>query len=173
MTGDLKLVSGERSERLYAIRTSDEGGTVTVVVTPFPAGCENRASESAAPICRPSPELIDEFGPIASGLKARVDNLFVRLRQDPNARGLMVINRSKGSLERARTLVKIMAFRKLDMSLVSLVFTSEPGDTTRFWLVPDGAKDPEIEEAVYVRAQDFVNLERIFKSARTAQKKTK
>jgi hypothetical protein len=172
MTGDLKLVSGERSERLYALRTSDEGGTFTVRVTPFPSGCENQASESAAPIDRPEVELIDEFGAIASGRKARVDTFFIHLQKSPGSRGLMVIFKSASSTARARDLVKIMAFRKLDMSLVSLVFTSEAGNTTRFWLIPQGTKHPEIEDAVYVRAQDFVNLERIFKSAKTARKKT-
>jgi hypothetical protein len=174
MTGNLKLVSGERSERLYVLRTSDDGGTVTVTVTPFPSGCENRSSESAAPIDRPNLELIDEFPIIARGTrKANLDNFFIRLKDNSGSSGLIVIDKGKGALELARTLIAHMRFLKKDMSLVSLVFAAERGDKTQFWLIPPGALEPKYEDAVYVRTKDFGNLERILKPAKRARKKSK
>lgn len=173
ISGDLKLISGEKSERLQARRTGEDTGTVTVFITPFPKGCENHANESTPSLERRPTELIDEFGKMTSGsIKVRVDYFFIRLRDHPHSRGLMVIYKDKDSLKRAQNMVAYMGFRKWDMSLVSLVFTSEPGDATRFWLIPEGAKDPEIADAVYVRAQDFVNLEKIFKPAKKVRKKT-
>jgi hypothetical protein len=174
MSGDLKLISGEKSRLMQARRTGDDAGTVTVTVTPFPAGCENHRTESTPPIDRPELELIDEFQTVYPGTrKANLDNFFIRLIDNPGSRGLIVITKGKGALGLARTLVKHMGFLKKDMSLVSLVFASEPGDTTQFWLIPPGALEPKYVDAVYVRTKDFVNLERIFKPAKTVRKKTK
>lgn len=82
-----------------------------------------------------------------------------------------MINKGKGALAEARTLVKHMVFLKKDMSLVSLVFASKRGDTTQFWLIPPGALEPKYEDAVYVRTKDFGNLERISKPAKTVRKR--
>ena len=174
LTGALKLMSGEKSKQMEAHRTSEDGGTVTVTVTPFPAGCENRASESTSVFEPLKPELIDEFAIISAGTrKANLDNFFIRLIDNPGSRGLIVISNGKGALAHARTLVKHMRFLKKDMSLVSLVFNSEPGDKTQFWLIPPGSLELKYEDAVYVRAQDFVNLERIFNPAKVTRKKNR
>ncbi len=96
--------------------------------------------------------LIDEFGKICSeDLMARYDNLLIQLQNEPSSKGYIIFN-GENSQEGTNILYsgyvsKIYPSMR-GYNLNRLVFIrGKNSDTmqTKFWIVPDGAKPPEIK----------------------------
>ena len=89
---------------------------------------------------------VDEFGPaVNDDVRARVDNFYAQLNNNPNAQGYIINYGTPAEIRRRRA--QIMAqinFRNLDASRVTFVDGPDNGTgiNTKFYLVPAGATPP-------------------------------
>jgi hypothetical protein len=111
-------------------------------------GCINTASETAGVADVRKPELVDEFGPLKDDdVKARIDNFYIRLQNDPNARGVIVNYGTPAQIKaRKAQIMKAINFLKKDPSRITFVDGPDKGNgiETKLWLVPSGATEPII-----------------------------
>ena len=116
--------------------------TATVELGGVTPGCQCPTTAlgtgSVAP--KPKPELIDEFGKLVDDeVKARVDNFYIRLNNDPNARSVIVNYGTPAEIKKRRAqIVKAINFKKHDPSRVTFVDGPDRGNgiETKLWLVP-------------------------------------
>ncbi len=111
-------------------------------------GCRSSASATGEVAAVPVAEQVDEFGPQKDDeVKARVDNFYIRLNNDPTARGY-IINYGTAAQVRARRAQILRAINRPgaghDASRVTFVdsITSGPVNT-KFYVVPAGADNPQ------------------------------
>ncbi len=119
----------------------------------LPKNCVSVASETAATVCPPSSKLVDEFsGPISQIDKARLDNLFVEIQNDPSAVAYIFERferkTSQNVIERkiqkiTDYLIKEKRIEK-DRFVISTAISDE--NLTQYFIVPPGASPPEIED---------------------------
>ncbi len=134
------------------VRTTSEMAGSTVTATAELGGldsacnCPNTASENGIIATRPTPRLVDEFGGKKDDeVKAIIDNFYIELNNDPNAKGYIVnYGTAKQIAARKAQINKAIKFRKYDPSRVVFV---DGGDTgagvdTKLWFVPAGAEPP-------------------------------
>jgi len=147
--GTIESGQGTRS---ITVRTNKEmsGSNVTATVdlggVQADCGCVTTASESAPVATRPEAKLIDEFGKQKDDeVKARVDNFYIQLNNDPNAQGYIVNYGTAAEIKaRKAQIMKAINFRKYSVDRVTFVDGGDTGSgvNTKFWLVPAGADAP-------------------------------
>ncbi len=124
--------------------------TATVDIAGVPADCGCTTSGSATGSIKDKPETIsvDEFGVLKDDdVKARVDNFFLQLNQNPNAQGY-IINYGTPAQIRARRAQIMKAINRpgtgYDASRVTFVDGPDTGEgiKTKFSVVPPGATPP-------------------------------
>lgn len=122
--------------------------TATVDIGGLDAGCNcpDNASETGSIAAVPEANQVDEFGALKDDdVKARVDNFYITLNNNPNAQGY-IINYGTPAQIRARRaqIMKAINFRKYDVSRVTFVDGPNNGSgvNTKFYLVPAGATAP-------------------------------
>ena len=90
--------------------------------------------------------VVEEFGKAANDdVKARVDNFYIQLNNNPNAKGYVINYGSAAEIKARKAQIdKAITFRKYDRS--RLVWVDGPdnktGPSTKFILVPPGAENP-------------------------------
>lgn len=147
------IESGQGTNTITVRTTSDMAGqNVTATVElglsgeNASCGCPTSASETAGVAPKPIARIVDEFGDIQNDdVRARVDNFYVELNNDPAAKGFIINYGTPAQIRKRRALIENhIRFRKLDASRVTFVDGPDDGGgiRTRFWLVPDGADDP-------------------------------
>jgi hypothetical protein len=128
------------------------GGNVTATVelggTMANCGCPTTDSDTAQIAPKNEPIKVDEFGKMVDDdVKARVDNYYIALQNDPNARGV-IINYGTPAQIRARKaqIMKAINFLKKDPSRITFVDGPDRGNgiETVFWVVPSGSSEPPI-----------------------------
>lgn len=134
------------------VRTSaaNAGGNITATVTiggTDPAcHCETEKSETAPVQAKPTVTVVEEFGKAPNDdVKARVDNFYIQLNNNPNAQGYIINYGSPAEIKARKAQInKAIEFRKYDKS--RLVWVDGPdnktGISTKFILVPQGADKP-------------------------------
>ena len=132
--------------------TAMGGGNVTATVTVggpsfLPScSCNVTASEKAPVAPIPGIVEVDQFGPQnPDQIKARVDNFYIQLNNNPNAQGYIINYGTPAQIKARRAQIdKAIAFRKYDRSRVTYVDGPDTGEgiKTRFVLVPPGATPP-------------------------------
>jgi hypothetical protein len=145
------IVSGQGT-RSITVQTTREmaGSNVTATVNlggvAPDCGCTTTASESAPVATRPEKQLVDEFGKqVDDEVKARVDNFYIQLNNNPNAQGYIVNYGTAAEIKKRRAqIMKAINFRKYDVGRVTFVDGDDTGAgvNTKFWLVPAGADAP-------------------------------
>ncbi|HTK27276.1 MAG TPA: hypothetical protein VL327_12010, partial [Pyrinomonadaceae bacterium] len=89
---------------------------------------------------------VDEFGKATDDdVKARVDNFYTQLNNNPNSQGYIINYGTPAEIKRRRAqIVKAINFRKYDASRVTFVDGPDQGTgiNTKFYLVPPGAENP-------------------------------
>jgi hypothetical protein len=136
------------------VRTTKEmaGSNVTATVelggNAPTCNCVNTGSETAGIAPLDTPILVDEFGPLKDDdVKARIDNFYIQLQNDPNARGVIVNYGTPAQIKaRKAQIMKAINFLKKDPSRVTFVDGPDNGTgiNTKLWLVPSGATEPVI-----------------------------
>jgi hypothetical protein len=128
--------------------TVDIGGSTGLCET-----CTRTAQETGSVQARPTPRLFDEFGPLSNDdVKARIQNLYVELGNNPGAQGYIINYGTDREIERREKQIRdAIRFLNLDASRVTLVRgganpRGERGVWTRVWIVPPGADNPTPEQ---------------------------
>ena len=144
------ITSGQGTASIMVDTTGLAGQnvTATVDISGLEPGCNcpTNASETAGVVTNKiDPILSDEFGPLQDDdVKARVDNFYIQLNNDPNAQGYIINYGTAAEIRRRRAqLMKAINFRKYDVSRVTFVDSvTDGGVNTKFYLVPAGADNP-------------------------------
>ena len=119
--------------------------TASVDVGGLCGNCPGNASDTG--VVAPGPEaiLIDQFGPLPNDeVRVRIDNLFIRLQNEPNATGYIINYGPAGDVTRRERLIRDhIRLRRYDASRVVIVNGGEEAEIrTNIWLVPVGADPP-------------------------------
>ena len=137
---------------VISVRTTREMGGSNVTATVEIGGtdptchCDVTKSETAPVQPNPTSTEVETFGKAANDdVKARVDNFYIQLNNNPNAQGYVINYGSAAEIKARKAQIdKAIAFRKYDRS--RLVWVDGPdnktGPSTKFVLVPPGATKP-------------------------------
>ena len=145
------IESGQGTPSITVRTNRDMAGTnvtATVDIGGLPAGCNcpASASETAPVAARPEANLIDQFGPATDDdVKARVDNFYTQLNNNPSAQGYIINYGTPAEIKRRRAqIMKAINFRKFDASRVTFIDGPDNGTgvNTKFYVVPAGAENP-------------------------------
>lgn len=147
------IESGQGTSSIV-VRTTKEmaNSNVTASVqlggTDTSCNCPKDGAATGSVVAGPTTEKFDEFGKMVDDdVKARMDAFFIRLNNDPNAKGVIVnYGTPKEIKDRKRQIEKAIDFRKFDRSRITYVDGPDQGNgiNTKLWLVPSGADQPEI-----------------------------
>jgi hypothetical protein len=126
------------------------GGNVTATLniggTDPACSCTTQFTETAPVAPNPQSVVVDEFGPQnPDQIKARVDNFYIQLNNNPNSRGFIINYGTPAQIKARKAQIdKAIAFRKYDKSRVTYVDGPDTGEgiKTKFILTPPGAADP-------------------------------
>src|SRR5205085_12505586 len=120
--------------------TVDLGGVATN------CGCVTTASATGSLPPEVRPIDVDQFGAATNDdVKARVDNFYIQLNNNPNAQGYIINYGTPAHIKARRAqIMKAISFRKYDASRVTFVDGPDNGSgiNTKFVLVPPGATPP-------------------------------
>jgi hypothetical protein len=145
------IESGQGTPSITVRTNRDMAGTnvtATVNIGGTPAGCNCtvEAMETAPVAARPEANLIDQFGPATDDdVKARVDNFYTQLNNNPSAQGYIINYGTPAEIKRRRAqIMKAINFRKFDASRVTFIDGPDNGTgvNTKFYVVPAGAENP-------------------------------
>ena len=129
-----------------AMAGSNVTATVDIGGTNPDCHCITNAAETAGIQAKPTFNTVDEFGKAENDdVKARVDNFYIQLDNNPNAQGYIINYGSPADIKKRKAQIeKAIAFRKKDRS--RLVWVDGPdngtGVSTKFIVVPAGAIKP-------------------------------
>jgi len=146
------IESGQGSPSI-TVRVPDtmSGGTITATLnlggTQVSCSCQTTFTESAPVDVKPTSREIDQFGPLSNDdVKARVQNFYTELANNPNAQGYIITYGTPAQIAaRRRQVTNAITFLKLDPSRVTFVDGGDKGTgvETHFWIVPPGATPPQ------------------------------
>jgi hypothetical protein len=126
------------------------GGTVTATVdmagANMCADCPKTQSTSAQVAQPPVANLVDTYGKLTNDdVKARIQNYYVTLNNDPSSKGYVVIYGTPAQIKAARAQIdKSISFLKLDPSRITIVEGPPQGPDVmvKLYVVPAGAANP-------------------------------
>jgi hypothetical protein len=147
--GEISSGQGTPSITVH-VPTEMSGGNITATVTigglDPSCNCTPTASTTAPVGEKPKATQVDEFGKATDDdVKARVDNFYIQLNNNPNSQGYIINYGTPAEIKRRRAqIVKAINFRKYDASRVTFVDGPDTGTgvNTKFYLVPPGAENP-------------------------------
>lgn len=99
----------------------------------------------------PKAVLVDEFGDLPCGdLLARLDHFYVELFNNPGSTGFVTIANSpegrRDSVFRQRWIELYTRFRRFDSTRLKIVRSSNESEIQiRFWVLPSGAVEPNVD----------------------------
>jgi hypothetical protein len=145
------IESGQGTPSIVVRAPAD--GSVTNITATLDVGglrtecnCPRTASETAGVSPRPVATEVDTFGKLPNDeVKARVQNFYTQLANNPTSQGYIVIYGTPAQIAATRKqITNAITFLKLDPSRVTFVDGGDKGTgpETHFWLVPPGATPP-------------------------------
>ena len=143
------IESGQGTPTITVATTPDMAGsnvTATVTVGGLCVDCtQNTASGTGSIASKPNATLVDEFGVVKpDDLKARLDNFFLQLNNDPTSRGVIINSGTDREVARREADIrKAIRFRQFDESRITFKRGgTDAGINTKLYLVPSGADEP-------------------------------
>jgi hypothetical protein len=143
------IQSGQGTPSITVSTTPDMAGsnvTATLNITTGQAAscnCPTTASESGGVAPLPGNITVDEFGPLANDdLKARIDNFYVQLGNNPGAQGYIINYGTAAEIKKRNAVINAhIRMRGLDASRVTFIEGPSDGSGIRTKLVisPPGA----------------------------------
>ncbi len=144
------IESGQGTPSISVRTTPDMAGSnVTATVTIGNIGqdpscnCDDNANETAGVADKIDNITVDEFGPVANDdLKARIDNFYVQLSNNPGAQGYIINYGTAAEIRRRNTVINShIRMRGLDASRVTFIDGPSDGTgiRTRLVISPPGA----------------------------------
>jgi hypothetical protein len=145
------IVSGQGTPSITVSTTADMAGTnvtATVNVGGTQAGCNcpTEASDIGGVKDRDKAIPVDEYGPSQDDdVKARIDNFFIQLNNNPGARGYVIIYGTPAQIRRQKAQIMRAINRPgsgHDASRITFVDGPAGEQKVKLWLVPAGADNP-------------------------------
>jgi len=146
-----EIVSGQGTPSIV-VRAPADGSVTNITATVDVGGqradcnCPRTGSETAGVAPRPVATEVDTFGKLPNDeVKARVQNFYTQLANNPTSQGYVVIYGTPAQIAATRKqITNAITFLKLDPSRVTFVDGGDKGTgpETHFWLVPPGATPP-------------------------------
>ena len=143
------ITAGQGTPSITVATTKEmQGSNVTATVTLAGISCENcptTASENAGVLGVKTAVPVDEYGMLKDDdVKARVDNFYIQLNNDPSAKGYIINYGTPAQVKKQKAqIMKAITFRKYDASRITFVDGPNNGEVkTKFWLIPAGADNP-------------------------------
>jgi hypothetical protein len=145
------ITSGQGTPSItVAVPPDMKGGNITATVTlgglDPSCNCPNQAHEIGAVASPPPVTEVDTFGKLPNDeVKARVQNFYVQLANNPNSQGYIINYGTPAQIAaRRKQITNAITFLKLDPSRVTFVDGPPHGTEieTHFYLVPPGATPP-------------------------------
>ena len=144
------ITSGQGTPSITVSTTQEMAGSnVTASLklggTKEGCNCQTDASETAPVAPRPTAVPVDEYGPLKDDdVKARIDNFYIQLNNQPNAKGYIIIYGTPAQIKKQKAqIMKAITFRKYDPTRVTFVDGPNNGEQkVKLWLVPQGADNP-------------------------------
>ncbi len=147
------IIDGQGTTRITVNTEGRSNTTVTATLNiegfPNDCGCDGSITETGIIAEGIGPELVDEFESLPNNeVRARIDNLFIRLQNEPNSTGYVVnYGTARQVAARERLIRNHIRLRGYDASRIVFVNGGvESGIRTRLWIVPQGADPSEINE---------------------------
>lgn len=146
------IISGQGTCSITVDTTGLAGGTnitAEVTVTGLSECCPNTASETGSIAHKIENERFDEFGKLSNDeVKARIQNLYVELGNNPNAQGYVInYGTEKEIAARERQIQEAIRFLKLDGNRLTMIRGGANlrggGVYTKVWILLPGAKFPQ------------------------------
>lgn len=149
--GTISSGQGTPSITVDTTGLADTNVTATVEINDSTGTCNcgRSDSETGSVAARKVPRLFDEFGPLSNDdVKARIQNLYVELGNDPGAQGYIInYGTDREVARREKQIRDAITFLNLDASRVTLVNgganPNGKGVYTKVWIVPSGADNPQ------------------------------
>lgn len=143
------IIEGQGTPVIRVATTQDMAGstvTATVEVGGICEECERTRSASGEITTLPVARIIDEFNVLSNDdVKARIDNLYIELNNNPSARGYIInYGTDREIARRERQINEAIRFKRYDASRITMVRGGDQGTGIRtvVYLVPAGATDP-------------------------------
>ncbi|MDQ3712771.1 MAG: hypothetical protein M3388_11220, partial [Acidobacteriota bacterium] len=157
-----KIISGQNTYQIVFLRDSNEFN-VKFEIDGLPKNCINTSFESSV-IDLPTPRQVDEFGKVSQGdKKARMDNYFVELQNNPTAEGVIKLQNDIDLMTHFKFLTNYIKLRNFDKTRVSFIIADINEQQTQLWIIPAGAENPKCEDCLIIKAKDFDKLENLFR----------
>lgn len=147
-----EITSGQGTPSITVATTQAMAGsnvtaTVSVGGKQPNCNCDTDDSETAGIAINPTAQPVDEYGPSQDDdVKARIDNFYIQLNNNPSARGYIIIYGTPAQIRRQKAQVMRAINRPgagHDASKVTFVDGPNNGEQrVKLWLVPAGAEPP-------------------------------
>jgi hypothetical protein len=161
------IASGQGTATIEVQTTSEMRGmnvTATLRIKNIVPGCTDIDSDVGGVAADSGCGMpFDDFGRLPRGyVKARVDNFYIFLNNDPEADGLILVSfseKDRTKIGYLSNLYNAIVWLKQDPARVTFALLEEKEDIeprTRFWLVPRGAEtEPLTTGAILFNGKDF------------------
>ena len=160
---NIEIIAGQGTKILIVLRKSDDVTNIFLEIEGLPKNCKNTDGDSIPAIDPPLITQIDEFGKITQGdKKARMDNFFIALNNNPNASGIIVISSDQDSANQLKFYNNYFNLKKFDKTRVVFVITDEIKESTQLFIIPLGAEKPTFENSLTIQVEDFDRLKNLF-----------
>jgi len=153
-----EIIEGQGTLAVKALRKDfGESLTLTLEVIGLPQECENTSSETAPNICSISVEPIDEFSIAASQIdKDRLDNLAVRLQNNPTATAYIIEKFERKTSQKAieqknQKIIDFLKSKEIEKDRIVLLNAFADENLTEFIFVPAGASPPTCDDCISVK----------------------
>jgi hypothetical protein len=147
------IESGQGTSSITVRTTQDMAGsnvtaTVRIGGTDPTCNCTTEASDSGSVAARPTAIPVDEYGTLKDDdVKARIDNFYIQLNNQPAARGYVIIYGTPAQIRRQRAQIMRAINRpgtSYDASRITFVDGPDTGTPmVKLWIVPPGADNPQ------------------------------
>ena len=147
-----EIISGQGTPTITVQTTAEMGSqnvTATVTTGSTICDCAGTAQETGIITTPPTFREIDRFGVLPNDeVRARVENFYIELNNDPSATGYIIIYGTEREITRRETQIRnSIRFRNLDPNRVTIVRGGNRGAgvETVFYVVPSGVTPPTPE----------------------------
>jgi hypothetical protein len=141
------IIEGQGTPVIRVATSQDMAGqnvTATVRIGGVCEECPREASDTGSLQERLEATEIDNFGVLPNDeVRARIDNLFISLQNNPNAQGYIINYGSARDVARRETLIRNhIRLRNYDESRITFIRGGTGPLRTTLWVVPQGATPP-------------------------------
>jgi hypothetical protein len=159
-----KILAGEETKTVAILRKYNYMGNAELEIKGLPENC-NKSFSQKFPMVIIDPVYamkFDEYEKVTQDEeKERIYAFFVGLLNDPNAEGIIKLQRNEKLKSRIKFFNNYITLKGLN-NRISFMISEQQENLNEFWIVPSGADLPDCKDCITIKAEDFDKLEKIF-----------